>query len=80
MFEKKKKYGYGFWIMQCSGDFREMMEKVLIGLTWKTCVMYLDDIIVNTRGLFSRASTRNCSRALAFKRQCYANNRERSLC
>ena len=39
------------------GTFQNLMEKVLVGLTWKTCVPYLDDCII-----FSRTPEEHISR------------------
>ncbi|KAE9272147.1 hypothetical protein PR003_g30294, partial [Phytophthora rubi] len=39
-----------FGLMNASSTFQRMMNGVLRGLTWLTCLVYLDDIVVFTRG------------------------------
>lgn len=34
------------WFMQCSCNLLFIIENILKGLSWKTCLVYLDDIIV----------------------------------
>ncbi|OWZ00080.1 LOW QUALITY PROTEIN: hypothetical protein PHMEG_00028811 [Phytophthora megakarya] len=36
------------------GTFQRMMDAVLRGLTWKSCLVYLDDVIIFTAGSVSR--------------------------
>ncbi|KAE8973500.1 hypothetical protein PR001_g26291, partial [Phytophthora rubi] len=39
-----------FGLTNAPSTFQRMMNSVLRGLTWKTCLVYLDDIVVFTRG------------------------------
>ncbi|GMF32679.1 unnamed protein product [Phytophthora fragariaefolia] len=39
-----------FGLMNAPSTFQRMMNGVLRGLTWTTCLVYLDDIIIYTRG------------------------------
>ncbi|KAE9174383.1 hypothetical protein PF002_g29070 [Phytophthora fragariae] len=39
-----------FGLMNAPSTFQRMMNGVLRGLTWTTCLVYLDDIVVFTRG------------------------------
>ncbi|KAE9039954.1 hypothetical protein PR001_g7295 [Phytophthora rubi] len=39
-----------FGLMNAPSTFQRMMNEVLRGLTWTTCLVYLDDIVVFTRG------------------------------
>jgi hypothetical protein len=43
-----------FGLMNAPSTFQRMMNGVLRGLTWTTCQVYLDDIIVFTRGGIER--------------------------
>jgi hypothetical protein len=43
-----------FGLMNAPSTFQRMMNGVLRGLTWTTCLVYLDDIIVFTRGGIER--------------------------
>jgi hypothetical protein len=43
-----------FGLMNAPSTFQRMMNGVLRGLTWVTCLVYLDDIIVFTRGGIER--------------------------
>uniref|UniRef100_H3G554 Reverse transcriptase domain-containing protein n=1 Tax=Phytophthora ramorum TaxID=164328 RepID=H3G554_PHYRM len=43
-----------FGLMNAPSTFQRMMNGVLRGLTWTTCLVYLDDIIVYTRGGIER--------------------------
>lgn len=39
-----------FGLMNAPSTFQRMMDCVLRGLSWRTCLVYLDDIIVFTKG------------------------------
>ncbi|GMF80467.1 unnamed protein product [Phytophthora fragariaefolia] len=39
-----------FGLMNAPSTFQRMMNGVLRGLTWTTCLVYLDDIVIYTRG------------------------------
>ncbi|KAE9178650.1 hypothetical protein PF002_g28021 [Phytophthora fragariae] len=39
-----------FGLANAPGTFQRMMDAVLRGLTWQTCLVYLDDVIVFSRG------------------------------
>jgi hypothetical protein len=43
-----------FGLMNAPSTFQRMMNGVLRGLTWLTCLVYLDDIVVFTRGGIER--------------------------
>ncbi|OWZ06759.1 Gag-pol fusion protein [Phytophthora megakarya] len=43
-----------FGLSNAPSTFQRMMNSVLRGLTWSTCLVYLDDIIVFTRGGIER--------------------------
>lgn len=43
-----------FGLMNAPSTFQRMMNCVLRGLTWLTCLVYLDDIIIYTRGSIER--------------------------
>ncbi|KAE8973239.1 hypothetical protein PR002_g26257 [Phytophthora rubi] len=43
-----------FGLMNAPSTFQRMMNGVLRGLTWSTCLVYLDDIVVYTRGGIER--------------------------
>ncbi|KAL4172067.1 hypothetical protein KRP22_007241 [Phytophthora ramorum] len=43
-----------FGLMNAPSTFQRMMNGVLRGLTWTTCLVYLDDIVVYTRGGIER--------------------------
>jgi len=43
-----------FGLMNAPSTFQRMLNGVLRGLTWTTCLVYLDDIIVFTRGGIER--------------------------
>uniref|UniRef100_H3H673 Reverse transcriptase n=1 Tax=Phytophthora ramorum TaxID=164328 RepID=H3H673_PHYRM len=43
-----------FGLMNAPSTFQRMMNGVLRGLTWATCLVYLDDIVVFTRGGIER--------------------------
>ena len=38
-----------FGLCNAPGTFERLMERVLAGLSWKTCLLYIDDIIVYSR-------------------------------
>ncbi|OWZ06249.1 Gag-pol fusion protein [Phytophthora megakarya] len=39
-----------FGLANAPGTFQRMMNAVLRGLTWQTCLVYLDDVIIFTKG------------------------------
>eukprot|EP00644_Phytophthora_capsici_P018198 jgi/Phyca11/114133/e_gw1.25.82.1 len=43
-----------FGLANAPGTFQRMMDAVLRGLTWKSCLVYLDDVIIFTKGSVSR--------------------------
>lgn len=43
-----------FGLMNAPSTFQRVMDCVLRGLTWRTCLVYLDDIIVFTKGPVTR--------------------------
>ncbi|GMF59664.1 unnamed protein product [Phytophthora fragariaefolia] len=43
-----------FGLTNAPSTFQRMMNHVLRGLTWSTCLVYLDDIVVFTRGGIER--------------------------
>lgn len=43
-----------FGLVNAPGTFQRVMDCVLRGLTWQMCLVYLDDVIVYTKGGFSR--------------------------
>ncbi|KAE9022944.1 hypothetical protein PR001_g13032 [Phytophthora rubi] len=43
-----------FGLMKAPSTFQRMMNGVLRGLTWSTCLVYLDDIVVYTQGGIER--------------------------
>ncbi|KAE9349463.1 hypothetical protein PR003_g5875 [Phytophthora rubi] len=43
-----------FGLTNAPSTFQRMMNSVLCGLTWSTCLVYLDDIVVYTRGGIER--------------------------
>ncbi|OWY92965.1 Retrovirus Polyprotein [Phytophthora megakarya] len=43
-----------FGLMNAPSTFQCMMNSVLRGLTWTTCLVYLDDIVIYTRGGIER--------------------------
>jgi hypothetical protein len=42
-----------------SATFQRLKELVLQGLNWRTCIMYLDDIVVNGNALEQHLQTVN---------------------
>ncbi len=47
----------GLWLCNAPATFERLMELILIGLNWKICLIYLDDVIVY-RGNFYEALDR----------------------
>jgi len=43
-----------FGLMNAPSTFQRVMDCVLRGLTWRTCLVYLDDIIIFTKGTVAR--------------------------
>ncbi|KAG2789778.1 hypothetical protein PC116_g7695 [Phytophthora cactorum] len=43
-----------FGLMNAPSTFQRMMNSVLRGLSWLTCLVYLDDIVIYTRGGIER--------------------------
>jgi len=43
-----------FGLANAPGTFQRMMDAVLRGLTWQCCLVYLDDVIIFTKGSVSR--------------------------
>lgn len=43
-----------FGLANAPGTFQRMMDKVLRGLSWQCCLVYLDDVIIYTKGNIAR--------------------------
>ena len=41
-----KVYRYAVWSNVCPSVFQRLMDMVLAGLSYETCLVYLDDVIV----------------------------------
>ena len=38
-------------LVNAAATFERLMERVLLGLQWQTCLVYLDDIIIFSKGV-----------------------------
>lgn len=43
-----------FGLTNAPSTFQRVMNSVLRGLTWSTCLVYLDDVVIFTRGGIER--------------------------
>lgn len=43
-----------FGLTNAPSTFQRVMNSVLRGLTWSTCLVYLDDVVIFTRGCIER--------------------------
>ncbi|OWZ06106.1 Gag-pol fusion protein [Phytophthora megakarya] len=55
-----------FGLTNTPSTFQRMMNSVLRGLTWSTCFVYLDDIVVFTRGGIERHKCRFATRSMEY--------------